>query len=284
MTQTINPVFSYYTSEDEQSLIEDIIIESIQITGLDILYIPREYVNLDLYYGEDVLSSFSEYYQIEAYPKTITSYDGQRDFMSKFGIQIRNEITFNFSIKRFDELVTQPHLISSGKNIIRPREGDLVYFPVDKRVFEIAAVEKRSVFFQIGQLYIYEINCKQFEISGERFQTGIDDIDRIEDSTNYEIKITLDSGVGNYLIGETVVAGTFSGIVTEWDDTIQQLSIMRTKGELDMTETIQGELSAALYSILPATGVKKNTNEPIVDNDKSQNSHFVIDTQNPLSM
>jgi len=283
MPQTINQVFDFFHIDDEQLLVEDLIIESIQIFGLEVLYIPRKYINLDRYYGEDVISSFERSYPIEMYIKNITSYDGQREFMSKFDIQLRNEISFNVAIRRFDEMVIDPHKTQTTETLLRPKEGDLIYFTLDKRLFEISNVEKRSVFFQIGNLYMYELNCKQFEISGERFKTGNDQIDIIEDMNNYEVTLEVTSGFGDYILGEKVSLGDFSGIVTEWNVDTSKLSLMRPKNELPITGLLTGETSGATYMLASDVEIEQNTNEPIVDNDVSKNVEFLLTNTNPLS-
>ena len=282
MPQTINPVFNNFYDADEQDLQESLVIEAIQIHGIELVYIPRILVNFDPLYAEDPLSQFKEKYNIEAYIKNIDSYDGVDEFVSKFGYEIRNEITFDMSIKRFTEMVVQPCFKETGKNIIRPKEGDLIYFSIDKRIFEISKCNKRSVFFQLGSLYMYEINCKEFELGGEHLDTGLDVIDTEEDNYAYAVEFTMGSGFGDFIIGEIVSGDSFRGKVIAWNDITMKLKVSRTKNSTKNPDILVGEDSGATYNII--TNAKKNVNETVVvNNDILEPTNLIIPKYNPLT-
>ena len=117
-----NPFFKY--SKLDQKLIDDLTIETIKVTGVDILYIPREYFKLDNILGEDIQSKFTKAYTLECYVQTVLSFDGQADVISKFGVLITDRMTIQVSKTRFRQ-----EIYAKDSEIIRPREGDLIYFP-----------------------------------------------------------------------------------------------------------------------------------------------------------
>ncbi len=170
-------VFFSKGTPNEQHLYEDLAIEAIQIYGHDVFYIPRTLVNKDELFGEDDLSRFDDAYGIEMWMETQEGYEGERELVSRFGLEIRNETTFVVSRRRWDNTV------SSDANLIvntRPDEGDLIYMPTVKRLFEISFVDHDDPFYQINNLPVYKLYCRTFEYSSEILDTGIDAIDSIE--------------------------------------------------------------------------------------------------------
>lgn len=176
---TTNLYFNNHAFSGEQNLIEDLIIESIRIYGVDCYYIPRTVVKEDLVFGEDTLSKFDDAYLIEMYIKSVDGFEGEGDFLSKFNIEIRDEMVLTVSQRRFGEEVS---LTETTKDIGRPAEGDLIYFPLNNKVFEVKFVEHEAVFYQMGSLQTYDLRCELFEYSHERLDTGIAAIDSIEDA------------------------------------------------------------------------------------------------------
>ena len=162
--------FSKFSHVNEQNLIEDIVIESIQIYGHDISYLPRISNNLDELLGEDPSSSFNTAYPIEMYIKNTDGFEGEGSFLSKFGLEIRDQITFTVAKRTWSSLGVSN----------RPKEGDLIWFPLTSKLFEIQFVEHESVFYQTGRLQVYDIQCELFEYSDEAIDTGIATIDAIE--------------------------------------------------------------------------------------------------------
>lgn len=217
----------------DQSLVESLIIESIKIYGIDVKYIPRDFVNLDQLFGEDQSSAFTQSYEIEVYVKNIDSFGGDGKFLSKFGLEIRDEFTFSVSRKRFTDEVT-----SNNTALIRPREGDLLFLPtpIDKRnrLFEITYVNSEEVFYQIGKLYTFEIRCKLFELGGESFNTGVAEIDSY-DSFAINKSIIMEQGTGDFIPGQivTIQNSTDSATVVFWSEQSRVLVLSNIKGEFD---------------------------------------------------
>jgi hypothetical protein len=160
----------------EQTLIEDLVIESIRIHGLDMWYMPRVLGAKDDLLNEDDLPIFEHAYQIEMYVKNVEGFGGDGEFLSKFGLQIRDSVTFSVSIRRFTEDV------GAYNEEVRPNEGDLIYFPLNSKMYEIMFVDNKPIFYQLGSLQMYDLRCELFEYSNEVFNTGVDEIDII--STN----------------------------------------------------------------------------------------------------
>jgi len=185
---TTNVFFSRGTP-NEQHLYEDLAIEAIQIYGHDVFYIPRTLVNKDELFGEDALSRFDDAYGIEMWMETQEGYEGEKELISRFGLEIRDETTFVVSRRRWDNTV------SSDANLIvssRPDEGDLIYMPTVKKLFEISFVDHDDPFYQVDNLPVYKLYCRTFEYSSEVLDTGIYAIDDIEtkkstDFLGYEI-------------------------------------------------------------------------------------------------
>ena len=166
-----NHYINHHTSSPEQNLIHDLLIESIKFYGMDVHWLPRiSSASADTILGEDTLSSFSTNHMIEMYVKNVEGFEGQGDFLSKFGLDIRDQITFTVAIRRFEQL-------DSGYE--RPREGDLIYFPMNKKLFEIQFVEHESMFYPTGTLPVYDLRCELFAYNQQEINTGIEEIDQI---------------------------------------------------------------------------------------------------------
>ena len=208
-------------TKSEQHLYEDLMIEQLKIYGQDVFYIPRTLVKEDELFGEDTLSKFDDAYQIEMYFENVEGYEGEKEIMSKFGLQMNEDVTFVVARRRFEQLV------SHDSNLIvktRPNEGDLVYFPKVKKIFEISFVDHDDPFYQVHNVPAFKLKCKTFEYSGEDIDTGITEIDAIEtdnsldqlvyqitmeqsSSTTYNEGLELEDGTGN-LEQETATGGT----------------------------------------------------------------------------
>jgi len=174
---------------NEQNLYEDIIIESLKIYGQDVYYMPREIVNEDKIFGEDVPSKFSTAYKIEMYIENQQGFDGEGDLFTKFGVEIRDAANFVVSRRRWRHTVEQNSNTITGD---RPREGDVLYLPLSNSMFEIMHVEHEQPFYQLNNVPTYNLRCELFVYSGEDLDTGIETIDGIEnDAAN--ITILLDS-------------------------------------------------------------------------------------------
>ncbi|NBW12602.1 MAG: hypothetical protein EBR82_31710 [Caulobacteraceae bacterium] len=173
----LNPFF-LQGSASEKNLMQDLINESIQIYGVEVHYLPRKYITEKTVLREVIESVFDNAYPIEAY---ISSYDGYGDnptILSKFGIQNLNELTLEISRERFETYISP--LIKNLSNIKlsnRPKEGDLIYFPLGDRLFEIKYVEHEKPFYQLQGNYTYQLTCELFQYEDEVIDTGVNEID-----------------------------------------------------------------------------------------------------------
>ena len=214
---------SYFTqgTASEQGLIQDLVDEQIKMFGKDVKYIPRTLVDRDSIFNEDAMSTFDSAHEIEAYVANVDGFTGDGDLFSKFGVRISDQATFIVSRRRFTEAVDDnATLVVEG----RPNEGDLIYFPLANKIFEIKFVEHEAPFYQLNNLYVWEIRCELFEYSDEDFETGDATIDAIETTFANSIQITLQSGgSGDFSVGESVftrlyyptAGSTLSGITVD---------------------------------------------------------------------
>lgn len=180
---TTNFYFNNFNNSQEQSLIENLVMESIKIYGHDVFYCPRTLEAKDDIYGEDTLSRYKGSYEIDMYIRSYDSYEGDGQFLSKFNLEIRDQVTFTISVRNFEDEIGQ------YEGITRPREGDLVYLPMADRLMIIKYVSKTPVFYQMGAIQMYDLVCEVFEYSGERLDTGIPAIDSIEKENSLDMGI-----------------------------------------------------------------------------------------------
>lgn len=187
---SVNKYFNQFKNRPEQNLLDDLTRETIRIHGIDCLYLPRTKIKVDHILNEDVLSQFDDSYAIEVYIKSVDGFEGQQTLMSKFGVDIKDQITFTLSRSAFDQAV--------GTELIRPNEGDLIYFPLTSALFEIRFVEHESVFYNLGERYVYDLKCELFVFSNEDFKTGIDDVDSIGDLGATKFYLQIGDGTGTF--------------------------------------------------------------------------------------
>lgn len=180
----------YFTqgTRNEQFLMEDLIIESLKIYGQDMYYIPRTLVSKDNILGEDRLSEFKNLYPIEMYFENVNSFDGQGAFISKFGLMMEQSATLVVARRRWDQLVGQ---FGQTTIPIRPNEGDLLYFPLTKGLFEIKFVQHQDPFYQLGKLYVYKLQVELFQYSSERINTGEPDVDVFETLKTFDVNTNI---------------------------------------------------------------------------------------------
>jgi hypothetical protein len=178
-----NPYFNNNKYSPTQDLMEDLMIESIKNKGIDVYYLPRRFQKLDQVFGEDVLSYFDVSFPIEMYLESFNGFEGEKEIVSKFGIEIRDNMSLVVAKKRFEQEAFKVKDMSDRPiQLQSPMMGDLIYFPLSKGLFEIKYVDNKQVFFQGGKLYTYRLDCELFKYSMEELNTGISDIDRIETS------------------------------------------------------------------------------------------------------
>ena len=172
----LNPFFNYFDYGPEQELIQDLIIEAIGIYGHEVVYIPRNINNYDQLYETDDQSTYSKTIPIEMYIENVDGFQGQRDIFTKFGLEIRDSVTLVLAVKRFVET------IQTVTNQPRPMEGDLIYFTVNKKCFQIHYVNNKELFYPLGVLPTYQMELNLFEYSDETFNTGIPEIDSVQNN------------------------------------------------------------------------------------------------------
>jgi hypothetical protein len=175
-----NPFFQQYNYANESLLLEDLVIESIRMYGVDTYYVKRGEIREDRILNEHSNVTFDGAYQVEMYIKNVDGFQGDGDFLSKFGLQIRDQVTVTVARRSFKDHVEMK------SDLTRPREGDLVYMPMNGKYFKVMFVEHESVFYQLGSLQVYDLRCELYEYSNEKFATGIAAIDSAFDkySTN----------------------------------------------------------------------------------------------------
>jgi len=179
-------------ARSEQNLYEDLIIESIKIYGQDLYYLPRDLVNVDDVFREDPVSKFNSNYLLEMYVDNIDGFDGEGDLFTKFGVEIRDQVTFTVSKRRWQQTVMRYDNEIQG---IRPLEGDLVFTPFSKKIFQIMHVEHEQPFYQLNNLPVFKLQCELFEYNDEDFDVNNDAIEQLEIDAAYRYDLTLTQGI-----------------------------------------------------------------------------------------
>ena len=235
-------------SAQEQKFIENLVVESIEIYGQDIYYVPRTIVNKDSIFEEDSDGKFETAKAIRAYVNNVEGWEGQGELLSKFGVRIEDKTTFIFSRDKFKEHVDDSTVLNVEG---RPNEGDLIWFPVTKHLFQIMFVEAEKPFYQLGKGYVWECQCELFEYSDEEIDTGIADLDAIETAFANAITVGLVAGgSGTFTAGETVTGGTsnVTAEVKSFDSATRQLQIYNRSGIFTIPETVTGQTSGAAWT------------------------------------
>ncbi len=179
--------------KSEQNLYEDLVIESFKRYGIDVYYIPRTIKRLDNILNEDIASEFGDAYMLEMYLEDTSGYSGEQTVMSKFGLEIRDQANWIVSKRRWEEFVgIQNNTIVAG----RPNEGDLIYIPLTGSFHEIKFVEHESPFYQLGNIFVYKLQTETFEYANEKFDTGVEEIDGVEDTYAFSQRILVSDGNG----------------------------------------------------------------------------------------
>ena len=282
-----NLYFNHTTSHAEQELINELTSEVIKIHGMDVFYLPRTLIKEDLIVGEDILNKFSTAYEIEMYLKGTEGFGGEGDLVSKFGLDVRDEVIFTVHKDRF-ELAT---------DLAKPIEGDLIYLPLNKGLFEIKFVEHEQPFYQSGKNYSFDITCELFQYSQEELATGITDIDNIEREQGYTIDLIMTTGgSGTFAIDEIIYQGTnesrtFEGTVVRWNeeaDTVagilaRTLRLNDVSGSLAAVATT-GVTSNAVWSLSSTTDStgKADLDQELPTDPNADNLEFEIEADSIL--
>lgn len=257
---------------NEQRVFEDILVESIQVMGHDVRYMPREaYDNVDEIIGESPEARFTRAYTVEMYLANVEGYEGDGDFFSKFGLEIRDTSNFVVSRRAFEKYV--PSTIAA-----RPREGDLIFVPLLGKIFEIKFVEEELLFFSLGKRnpYIYELRCEVFRYSQEDFDTGVSEVDDLERDISYTIQLNVSAGSNNYHIGETVYQGAnleyaiATAKVGNWFSSNSTLMIYNVYGSFTSGTVVKGIDSNISRNLISYDDLKDNVLYDVSDNRKIQ--------------
>ena len=271
----LNPYF-LQGSREEQNLVQDLINEHLRMFGIEVYYIPRKQLKTDDIVREVQSSKFDDNFILEAYLNNYEGYSPGSDIMSKFGISLKNELSLIISRERFEEFITPflTSIIEGEKNYSpgeklsissRPKEGDLIYFPLGERIFEIKRVEFENPFYQLGKNYVYELKCELFEYEDEEIDTGIVEIENTLSDTGYitDLKLVAFGGVAQC---EAVVS-PYGGV-----------------NEIILTNDGYGYISDPIVTISPppspSLGFEFNQilGTTSIDNDSSRATAVVITT------
>jgi hypothetical protein len=263
----------------EQLLVEDLVIESLGINGMDVYYMPRSSGDIvDLLYGEDTLKQYISSYPIEMYLENVTGMDGEGDFMSKFGLEIRDEVTLLVSRRRFISTTNQK----------RPFEGDLVYIPLVQNFFEITFVEhenNQAMFYTLGRgrggnVYVYALKMKQFVFSNELFLTGNSEIDGQIKDAYPRTRLTLKAGGSGVYVADEIVyqsadttyANSSARATVHNYVTGSSLDVYRVNGDFAANSFVYGVTSGAAWRINTEsdTVLMDDAFEDIIDNNRIQ--------------
>jgi len=246
--------FNNQNATREQHLVEDLRIESIKNHGIDIYYIPRDsHSSADELFGDDPVKKFTKAYSIEMYLETSNDFEGNQEFFGKFGLEIQKAAKVAVARRTFERYVP-----TAVRNL--PKEGDLIWLPVQQKLMEIKFVEEEKNFFQAGKVapYMYGLNIETFKYNGEFFETGIIEIDAIQDRDSFAVDITLQAGgLATYEVGEIVYQSaalfdyanaTVTGYVAHWDKPTRILKVRNIKGTFTANNYIFGKLSGAQWT------------------------------------
>jgi hypothetical protein len=252
-----NHYFSFFPEQitSEQLLVEDLVIESLKIHGMDVYYLPRESRDqIDPLMGEEQLKLFGSAYTIEMYLENVLGMEGEQDLITRFGLEIRDEMTLLVSRRRFQFTIP---------SMVRPREGDLVYVPLLQNFFEIMHVEhenQQAAFHTLGRgrggnVNVFALKLKQFVFSNEQIQTGVSEVDE-EIIENYQLtNLVLSTGTGTFDVanselvfqGANIAYANAFGTAHTWDSANTTLSIYLVNGLFANTANVKGANSGAQW-------------------------------------
>ena len=246
-----NQYFNKFAFKNEQTLVQDLVDETIKIHGVDMTYIPRLVDNLDDTLGDAGNTSFSDAREIEMYIENFDGFEGEGEIMSQIGLEIKDEMTVTVSSRRFKSTF-------SDKSYTSPREGDLIFFPLNNSLFEVNFVEREKNFFSFGTTFTFQMRCSFFKYTGEDFTTGFDSIDGVTSSVFDQLLVVgATAGTGEFRDGErghlyTNAAGSVTGAtidIIEWDTNTDTATIRIVDGTTVGATCMRGSASGASFGI-----------------------------------
>jgi Virus neck protein len=292
-----NQFFNFFPEQvtSEQLLVEDLVIEANRIHGMDVYYLPRESRDqIDRLMGEEQLKTFDRAYTIEMYLENVSGMEGEGDLISKFGLEIRDEMTMLVSRRRFQFTIPE---------LARPREGDLIYIPLVQNFMEITFVEhenNQAMFYTLGRgrggnVYVYALRMKQFVFSNEQIQTGTAEVDDQILESYQLVDLVLSSGTGAFDVsnneivyqGANVAYANAFGTAHTWNVATATLSIALVNGLFSNTANVKGANSGAqwIMTSLDTDTPLENQFEELADNKRIETeSNAILDfsEQNPF--
>ena len=284
--------FNNYNSVAEQRVLEDLIVESIKIMGFDGYYLPNDNdIARDLLFGEDPVKKFQSAFPLELYLSNSLDYDGEKEFFSKFGLEIKNNVNVIVSKRSFQQRVPQ--------NVFqRPREGDLIYVPFlngTGELYEITFTEQAKDFHTLGRRvpYFYELQLETFKFSHELISTGVQEIDDSATFSSYTIQLNVAAGTGTYqnkeivyqALDSTEANATVVAVVQEWNKKANTLNVTNIAGEFVPNRNIIGASSNASYVLANFDPLKDNVRDESSDNyiiENQANSIIDFSETNPF--
>lgn len=286
--------FNNYNSQAEQRVVEDLIVESIKIMGFDAYYLPIfNEDDRDILYGEDPVKKFKQAFPLELYLSSALEYGGEKEFFSKFGLEIKNNVNVILSKRTFTQRVPQ-------NTFTRPREGDLIYVPFlygTGELFEIKFVDATKDFFTLGRKipYFYEMQLEKFKYSQEIIDTGVAVIDDAATQSTYTIELDVTSGqnANGYTQKEIVYQApdythanaTVVGIVQNWNAVTNTLSVSNIAGEFVDGHVIVGASSNARFTLSSFDPLRDSVRNETYDNmyiDNQANNILDFTETNPF--
>ena len=262
-----SPYFPTYYAGDagEQTLYQDLADEQIKIFGTDIYYLPRTILK-DNTLDDIVFNKYQDEFQVEMLLQNVEGFGDGAEFVSQFGVRITDEVVFRVSSRRWDEAVAanNPTLTTDG----RPNEGDLLYFPLTKDLYEIKFVQQEIPFYQFGKLQFYTMTCELYQYGSDDISTGVAEIDQLETIFSSAIALTMGvGGTGDFTVGEKVTGAT-SGSEAEvksWDNSTRIIQVINRTGTFATGESLTGDSSSAVW-VVSTFDTLQDTNSEYDDN------------------
>ncbi len=262
-----NPYFPTYYAGDagEQTLYQDLVDEQIKMFGTDIYYLPRTILK-DNTLDDIVYNKYQDEFQVEMLLQNVEGFGDGAEFVSQFGVRITDEVVFRVSSRRWDEAVAANNPTLTVTN--RPNEGDLLYFPLTKDLYEIKFVQQEIPFYQFGKLQFYTMTCELYQYGSDDISTGVAEIDQLETIFSSAIALTMGvGGTGDFTVGEKVTGAT-SGSEAEvksWDNSTRIIQVINRTGTFATGESLTGDSSSAVW-VVSTFDTLQDTNAEYDDN------------------
>jgi hypothetical protein len=245
----LNPYFLQGASS-EQRLVQDLINEQLKMYGQDVVYMPRQLINEKTIIKEVLVSKFDDSFRIEAYISNFSGFGAQGDILSKFGVKTSDELTLIISKERYENFIS-PFILDDPdiKVATRPQEGDLIYLPLDNGLFEIKYVEGKVPFYQLNNLYVYELRCEIFRYEDEIIDTGIDEVDRVVQDFGYIQTITMVDDTATRATAVVSIASSINNSV-QYIDLINDGTGYLSTPTIKITKAPSGGINATAVAIM----------------------------------